>query len=259
MEAKIEEWDTQMQKAIYGEITKNGTQEKFNSWEDLNLVDPQIEKGGTRSPDYDNIGMSHRALSAGFYGLKQLREKIESKNKKDAFAEVCIELMAQGGDADTNGTIVGSLCGSYVGFDGIEDSLIKCLGAGDEGKKVGKVSDGRGGFREIEEKKLLEEIVQSSHQKIDSISPIHNLDKSSLKSDREWEADSRFIIGGIFVGGVIGVCASALTVGIVFSAPAVATVTAGLALGGLAGYAAGTIIKNASAQSVASTASINKI
>lgn len=276
MKAKIEEWDTQMKKAIYGEIKKtDGTIERFNSWEDLDLVDPQIEKDGKRSQNYDNIGMSHRALSAGFFGLKRLHEKIttEKKGKKDAFAEVCIELMAQGGDADTNGTIVGSLCGSYVGFDGIEDSLITGLGAGDLGDGVGKVKDGQGRFLEIQEKKLLEEIVQTSHQKIDSIAPIRNPakdtpaktatvkdsrqkrtdlhdDASSTNSsdtvinDEYWDGDPKLIIGGILAGGVIGVCVSALTVGIVFSAPAVATMTAGVALGGLAGYATGMMVKN---------------
>jgi hypothetical protein len=273
MDAKIAEWETQMQKAIHGEIKKaDGVVEKFNSWEDLNLVDPQIEKDGNGSPDYDNIGMSHRALSAGFFGLKQLHEKIKTgKDKKDAFAEICIELMAQGGDADTNGTVVGSLCGSYVGFDGIEKSLIDGLGAGDKGRKVGKVGDGRGGFHEIQEKKLLEEIVQSSQQKIGSITPIKDFTRSplspsepllsrsssssssspsSLKGDEDWEVDPKFIIGGILAGAGIGVCVSALTVGIVFSAPAVATMTAGVALGGLAGYTVGTIVKNATAENV---------
>ena len=51
-------------------------------------------------------------------------------------------------------------------------------------------------------------------------------------------------------GAGIGVCVSALTVGIVFSAPAVATMTAGVALGGLAGYTVGTIVKNATAENV---------
>jgi ADP-ribosylglycohydrolase len=298
MDAKIAEWETQMQKAIHGEIKKaDGVVEKFNSWEDLNLVDPQIEKDGNGSPDYDNIGMSHRALSAGFFGLKQLHEKIKTgKDKKDAFAEICIELMAQGGDADTNGTVVGSLCGSYVGFDGIEKSLIDGLGAGDKGRKVGKVGDGRGGFHEIQEKKLLEEIVQSSQQKIGSIAPIRNpayanpayanpayanpayatpayatpantaavkasnqkqtdlhddaSSSSSFKGDEDWEVNPKFIIGGILAGAGIGVCVSALTVGIVFSAPAVATMTAGVALGGLAGYTVGTIVKNATAENV---------
>ncbi len=117
---------------------------------------------------------------------------------------------------------------------------------------------------------MLEEIAQISHQKIDSIAPIRNpantasypkrtdshdyaSSASSVKSDREWEADPKFIIGGILVGAGVGVCVSALTVGIVFSAPAVATVTAGLALGGLAGYAVGTIVKNANAESIVST------
>ena len=210
-----------------------------------------------------------------------LHEKIKNgKNKKDAFAEICIELMAQGGDADTNGTVVGSLCGSYVGFDGIEKSLIDGLGAGDEGRKVGKVRDGRGGFHEIQEKKLLEEIVQSSHQKIDPITPTNDFTRSplspsepllsrssssssssssSFKGDEDWEVNPKFIIGGILAGAGIGVCVSALTVGIVFSVPAVATMTAGVALGGLAGYAVGTIVKNANAENIASTESVKSL
>ncbi|MFM7620991.1 MAG: ADP-ribosylglycohydrolase family protein, partial [Alphaproteobacteria bacterium] len=80
LEDQLEIWDNQMYKAIYGEINyQDGYREEFKTWKNLELVYPDQQRGGdgvyrTVPPFYDNIGMSHRALSAGFFGLKKLRQ-----------------------------------------------------------------------------------------------------------------------------------------------------------------------------------------
>jgi len=169
-------WDNQMFKAIYGEIEfHGGIKEEFNTWEDLELVNPDPNLGGdgvyrTVPPSYDNIGMSHRALSAGFFGLKKLRQYTlqDRLSKQEALSKVCIEMMAQGGDADTNGTIVGSLCGAYVGYTEIPQSLVQGLGVGDHRNRLGNVQDQAGGFLEIREQALLQEISEITQEKIAS-------------------------------------------------------------------------------------------
>ncbi|MFM7620000.1 MAG: ADP-ribosylglycohydrolase family protein, partial [Alphaproteobacteria bacterium] len=166
-------WDNQMFKAIYGKNKNN--QQEFKTWEDLELIYPNSNRGGDGSrldsiKNYDNIGMSHRALSAGFFGLKKLRQYTlqDGLNKQEALSKVCIEMMAQGGDADTNGTIVGSLCGAYVGYHEIPQNLVQGLGAGDRVDRLGNVKDQAGGFLEIREQALLQEISDISQKKISS-------------------------------------------------------------------------------------------
>jgi ADP-ribosylglycohydrolase len=185
LDKQLRIWDNQMYKAIYGEISYiGGRPEKFSTWEDLQLVNPNVRKGGDRSlrsdQPYDNIGMSHRALSAGFFGLRKLREYEGSGlSRSNALAKVCIEMTAQGGDADTNGTIVGSLCGAYVGFSNIPKSLVDGLGMGDKGNGFGKVRDDRhGNLLMIKEKELLEGISQIAENKI-TASQSFSVDRST--------------------------------------------------------------------------------
>ena len=134
----FEEESKKLRSAIYSKkISKTGEGEvesDYIEWEDLNLTNPEFESDPKKSiyqigDQYDNIGMSYRCLSAGFFGLKQIREKIKTgKISTNAFNEVLIDIMAQGGDADTNGTVVGSLCGSLVGFQEISEKLFTDLG-----------------------------------------------------------------------------------------------------------------------------------
>lgn len=134
----FQEESKKLKSAIYSKkISKTGEGEvesDYIEWEDLNLTNPEFESDPKKSiyqieDQYDNIGMSYRCLSAGFFGLKQIREKIKTgKISTNAFNEVLIDIMAQGGDADTNGTVVGSLCGSLVGFQEISEKLFTDLG-----------------------------------------------------------------------------------------------------------------------------------
>jgi ADP-ribosylglycohydrolase len=134
----FEEESKKLRSAIYSKkISKTGEGEvesDYIEWEDLNLTNHEFESDPKKSTyqiedQYDNIGMSYRCLSAGFFGLKQIREKIKTgKISTNAFNEVLIDIMAQGGDADTNGTVVGSLCGSLVGFQEISEKLFTDLG-----------------------------------------------------------------------------------------------------------------------------------
>jgi ADP-ribosylglycohydrolase len=181
--AQIDSWKTQMKKAIMG-YNHDASNSGFKSWDDLHLVNPDEKKGGDgklllpAGEVYDNIGMSHRALSAGFFALTKMHHYInnpsvsEKLSKKDALTKVCIELIAQGGDADTNGTVVGSLCGSYVGFHEIPKKMVSEFGKGDRGDEKNVVTipyrDGSVRYSEknIKETKLLEEIISISSQKI---------------------------------------------------------------------------------------------
>jgi ADP-ribosylglycohydrolase len=176
LDVKMTEWKNQMRKAIFSEIVS----EKFEKWEDLELTNPRFEtdpiKATKGSQPYDNIGMSHRALSAGFFALTRLREKINinSKTPQNALTEICLELMAQGGDTDTNGTVVGSLCGSYLGFSKIPPAMIDGFGKGNDGEGAGNIEDkdeqGQPkGFKKVKDKELLDEIKNIANKKISKL------------------------------------------------------------------------------------------
>lgn len=182
LDGQIDIWKQQMRKAIMG-YDRDDSPDRFKSWDELELVDPDVMRGGdgnvTRAnPDsvYDNIGMSHRALSAGFFALTKMHHYINNPNsterlsKQDALTKVCIELIAQGGDVDTNGTVVGSLCGSYAGFHEIPESMVDGFGRGDgeDGKNVILFKDEINREFKIQEPKLLEEIISISSKKIAS-------------------------------------------------------------------------------------------
>ena len=189
LDAQIASWKQQMRKAIMGYDRDDSPDrsDRFKSWDELHLVNPNLKKGGDGKLQlpvderYDNIGMSHRALSAGFFALTKMHhyinnpERGEKKlSKRDALTKVCIELIAQGGDADTNGTVVGSLCGSYAGFHEIPKKMVSEFGKGDRGDRKNRVEiqykDGsvRHHDTTIHETELLEEIISISSQKIAS-------------------------------------------------------------------------------------------
>ena len=171
LNAKMTEWKNQMRKAIFSEIDS----EKFEKWEDLELTDPITEideiKATKGSQPYDNIGMSHRALSAGFFALTSLRKKINTDRRapQNALTEICLELMAQGGDTDTNGTVVGSLCGSYLGFSKIPQAMIDGFGKGNDGKGAGNLQHVDKTFVKVRDEELLNEIENIANQKISKL------------------------------------------------------------------------------------------
>lgn len=186
LDAQIASWKQQMRKAIMGYDDRDGSADRFKSWDELHLVNPNPQRGGDGKLQlpvderYDNIGMSHRALSAGFFALTKMHHYInnsdprESLSKKDALTKVCIELIAQGGDADTNGTVVGSLCGSYAGFHEIPKKMVSEFGKGDRGNRNNRIEiryrDGSVSCYDqtIQETELLKEIIDISSQKIAS-------------------------------------------------------------------------------------------
>jgi ADP-ribosylglycohydrolase len=173
LDAEMTEWKNQMRKAIFSEIKGD----KFEKWEDLELTNPQLETDVLKSKSYstegwyDDIGMSHRALSAGFFGLKRLREKITSgrKDKPTVFAEICLELMAQGGDADTNGAVAGSLCGSFLGFSKIPQAMINGFGRGNDGNGAGNLQYEDNTLAQVKDKELLDKIENTANQKISKL------------------------------------------------------------------------------------------
>jgi ADP-ribosylglycohydrolase len=206
---QVEIWKNQMHKAIMG-YNHDASHSGFKSWDELHLVNPDVKKGGDGKLPlpvgevYDNIGMSHRALSAGFFALTKMHHYInnpsvsEKLSKKDALTKVCIELIAQGGDADTNGTVVGSLCGSYAGFHEIPKKMVSEFGKGDrvDGKNVVVASGVRKEFQ-IQETKLLEEIISISSQKITKQRIFEEREIFDYPGDRASSAKPLIAIGTI--------------------------------------------------------------
>lgn len=76
---------------------------------------PSIEE--LRLDDEDYIGYTLKAMGAGFWVL------LHSPSFEDGLSAVIHE----GGDADTNGAVAGSLLGARFGFSGIPDHLVQGL------------------------------------------------------------------------------------------------------------------------------------
>ncbi|QRV73781.1 ADP-ribosylglycohydrolase [Ceratobasidium sp. AG-Ba] len=71
--------------------------------------------------DRQKIGYTLKCLGAGIWALRQAM-KAETKLGRDDLFEQCItEITMQGGDADTNATVAGSLLGTYLGLSCIPE------------------------------------------------------------------------------------------------------------------------------------------
>jgi ADP-ribosylglycohydrolase len=66
----------------------------------------------------ENIGYTYKPLGCAIYALK---------NYNNSFYDTLQNIIKEGGDADTNCCVAGSLLGSYIGYDKIEKFLIDGL------------------------------------------------------------------------------------------------------------------------------------
>lgn len=66
---------------------------------DRTLQDLQLD-------ERDKIGYTYKCMASGFYGLRSTR----------SFSETLNDLIREGGDADTNGAVCGSLYGARYGI-----------------------------------------------------------------------------------------------------------------------------------------------
>lgn len=65
--------------------------------------------------DSKTIGYTFKALGSGFYGLR----------KGEDFRKAIIELIMEGGDADSNGAVCGAMLGCKVGFSNLPVDLLQ--------------------------------------------------------------------------------------------------------------------------------------
>jgi ADP-ribosylglycohydrolase len=67
------------------------------------------------------MGFIKHAFILSFYFL------IECSKRELSYARVIREVVSLGGDADTNACIAGALIGALVGFDGLDESMVKTV------------------------------------------------------------------------------------------------------------------------------------
>ncbi|KAF8705340.1 ADP-ribosylglycohydrolase, partial [Rhizoctonia solani] len=73
-----------------------------------------------------HIGYTFKCLGAGTWALRKVLSTPES-NKSGIFEKCITEITMQGGDADTNATIAGSLLGAYLTDTGLPDHWVRHL------------------------------------------------------------------------------------------------------------------------------------
>jgi len=75
----------------------------------------------------EHIGYTYKPLGCAVYSLK---------NHNNSFYNILQLVIREGGDADTNGCVVGAVLGCYLGYNNIDDFLIKGLINGDYLKNI---------------------------------------------------------------------------------------------------------------------------
>ena len=74
----------------------------------------------------DNMGYVFKTTGSAIYGLRQVAECLKNGEKADEiFKKIITEITLEGGDADTNCAVVGSVIGCYLGESGIPEEWIK--------------------------------------------------------------------------------------------------------------------------------------
>lgn len=91
--------------AEYLDLAKAGTLEAFDLDEGLDPNEP------------DRLGFTLKALGAGFWALKHA----------SSYREGVLQVIHEGGDADTNGAVAGALLGARDGFDAIPETWLREL------------------------------------------------------------------------------------------------------------------------------------
>jgi ADP-ribosylglycohydrolase len=89
-------------------ILKEQEKEMRNHIKVKNLKDLKLD-------DSKAIGYTFKALGCGFYGLR----------KGTDFRQTIIELIMEGGDADSNGAVCGAMLGCKVGYSGLPQDLLQ--------------------------------------------------------------------------------------------------------------------------------------
>ncbi|KAL3461956.1 ADP-ribosylglycohydrolase-domain-containing protein [Aspergillus heterothallicus] len=69
--------------------------------------------------DAMKMGYVYKSLGAGILLLRQSMRRLNSSNPEGLFEELITNLIMQGGDADTNAAVAGSLLGALVGYQGL--------------------------------------------------------------------------------------------------------------------------------------------
>ncbi|KAL2835469.1 ADP-ribosylglycohydrolase-domain-containing protein [Aspergillus pseudoustus] len=67
--------------------------------------------------DAMKMGYVYKALGAGILVLRQGMRRLNSSKPQTVFKELITDLIMQGGDADTNAAVAGSLLGALVGYE----------------------------------------------------------------------------------------------------------------------------------------------
>ncbi|RKO87627.1 ADP-ribosylation/Crystallin J1 [Blyttiomyces helicus] len=68
------------------------------------------------------IGYTHKAIGSALWALRAVMLRVEhGERSRDAVKAVLMEIILEGGDADTNAAIAGALIGCYVGFSGLPE------------------------------------------------------------------------------------------------------------------------------------------
>lgn len=68
------------------------------------------------------IGSSFKCLGSGIWALREamkMRQEAPGRPLQEIYEDIMTRLIDQGGDADTNGAVAGSLLGAYLGVDAI--------------------------------------------------------------------------------------------------------------------------------------------
>jgi len=95
------------------------------SLEELKLDEGLDDPKAKRKP----IGYTYKCLGAGFYALRKFNELPDQDKGSEPhpFGEVLEEILAAGGDVDTNGAVAGALMGAALGVQNFPPDLIHGL------------------------------------------------------------------------------------------------------------------------------------
>lgn len=99
----------------YEKFAKELKNHLYGDWDSLDL-----DQSG-------KIGYTFKCMGSAFYCLRliQSMQKTQEYSTQDLFRKPLEQLIAEGGDADTNGAAAGALIGAYLGFDQIPDTWKK--------------------------------------------------------------------------------------------------------------------------------------
>jgi ADP-ribosylglycohydrolase len=95
-----------------GDNLPSNYQEEF-----LWYTSPDRTLDDLRLDDERTIGYTYKCLASGFYGLRSTR----------SFSETLNDLIRQGGDADTNGAVCGTMYGARHGYHSLPAEWLRAM------------------------------------------------------------------------------------------------------------------------------------